>query len=374
MKNSLWIVNSLLALLCISMVATALLIRVKVPLRKQVEPAADSIALPKKEISKVDPARIYNNDLFGTYIPPLPPTAPTINIPAIPAPPSLKIAPPPPPPAPQFLDPLKITLKGILAFEDDQKNKVIIADEAEKQTLYGIGDKVSDAYIVHIFENKILLIRSNGQQETIYLREIDAQNDRELSRIKNITTLVQQVNDTNFVVDPATFSAHVSSLGQLVDVLDLSSVFKKGKGFGCRIGTLTQDSLGTALGFKRGDIIRSVNGILATDTQARLAIYSMLTNLTIGALVEVTLVREGTPRIHHYTLQTLSLPEKNLSDPLAAALEQELITDTILHEEQQLKILDRKRTFEPASTTYKKAEKRALFKKAKHKPLLKNII
>ena len=46
----------------------------------------------------------------------------------------------------QFLEPLAITLKGIMYSSDEQHNRAIIADnKSEAQKLYKVGDALEDA-------------------------------------------------------------------------------------------------------------------------------------------------------------------------------------------------------------------------------------
>lgn len=51
----------------------------------------------------------------------------------------------------------------------------MIADNKTNQEgTFKVGDTVQDAQLIRIFSNKIILLRNNGQQEVLYLREQDA--------------------------------------------------------------------------------------------------------------------------------------------------------------------------------------------------------
>ncbi len=362
MQSPLWILNNFLLVLFIALLAFAFYSRVQMPKRKSIEPVGE-ITLPQREGLKVDPARIYSNDLFGTLAQPIPQPTPVSLIQPLPEPPSLYVAPPPPPPPPKFLDPLKITLRGIMNFGDETQSRAVIADESDRQKLYGIGDKIDDAYLIRIFENRILLIRSNGQQETVYLRESDAETDRTIAQMTNFDHIVRKISETSYIIDPKAFVTAVETLAQLVEALDLSSVLSKGKSFGCRIGSLAQPSLGSALGFQTGDIIRTINGMPAGTTKQRLAIYNTLTSLPLGANIDITLLRHGTPITLHYTLEQLSAAET----PAVAAAQKEL-------QPGKLEIIQKKETFAPTINDYKKREQQMMLQKGKRRPLLKNIV
>lgn len=372
MKSPLWILNSILLLFLGILLVLIFYGRVQVPKRKSIEPEG-VISLPKKDVAKVDPARIYQNDLFGTLVEPVVQPAPISLVKPIPEPPPLIQTPLPQPPDPKFLDPLKVSLRGIISFGDDSNSKAIIADETDTQKLYGIGDKIDDAYIIKIFENKVLLVRANGQQETLYLREVDAEEDRDLMRLTNFDQAIQKVSNASYIIDPHAFGTLVESLGQFIEVLDLTAALKKGKSFGIRVGSLAPSSLGVALGLESGDIIRTINGMPTATTQQRREIYNTLIQLPLGASIEVTLIRAGTPLTIHYNLQKLSTPEPALPDPFAQK-EQQDIAAFLSKEQQKTEILRKQEKFAPTAREYKKLEREMMLKKARRRPLLKNII
>ena len=374
MQSPLWIVNNVLALLFAALLLFAFYAPTPLPKRRRLEPET-IVSPPTQEGFKVDPARIYQNDLFGTI------TQPTVEpkqislVQPLPEPPLIQVSPPPPPPTPQFLDPLKITLRGIMNFGDEAQNRAVIADEADRQRLYGVGDKIDDAYLIRIFENKIVLVRSNGQQETLYLRESDAEADRTLAQMTSFDLIVRKTAENTYSIDPSAFTKVVAVLGELIEALDLSTVLRKGRGFGCRIGTLAQPSLGRALGFQTGDIVRTINGMPVATSEQRLAVYDMVTTLQLGASLEVTLIRQGTPVALHYNLEKLTrMPTVALpTDVLAAQEEQAIERKVGITEEERLALLRKKQTFAPTVLDYKKQEKQ-MMQRGRRRPLLKNIV
>ena len=182
-------------------------------------------------------------------------------------------------PAPIFLPPLNVILKGIVTVSyDDTKNRAIIADNRTTQeAVYKTGDSIEDAQLMRIFSNKVVLVRSNGQQEVLYLREKDAKTDPMFAVLSGWSEIISEVRPDEYSIDPILFADRVKSLAQFIDMLDLTTVYKKGQNVGCRIGVLEKDSFGAALGLQSGDIIVRINDIPATDTPHRLKIYKELT-------------------------------------------------------------------------------------------------
>ena len=95
---------------------------------------------------------------------------------------------------PEFLDPLQVTLKGIIVVSsNDSKNRAMIQDNKTMQEgTYKVGDLIQDAQLIRIFKNKIIFLRLNGQQEVLYLREQDAKVDPAYSLSHEWDTVVKK--------------------------------------------------------------------------------------------------------------------------------------------------------------------------------------
>jgi type II secretory pathway component PulC len=273
MKQPLWIINSFLLLLFLVVDVFVVFSRSKVPARASINPEEAAVE-SRTERPIISSKKIYEKDLFGTYIV-VPTVKPSdINLEMPPAP----VARPPIIPAlpvPVFLPPLNVTLKGIVTVAyDDMKNRAIIADnKTSQEAVYKVGDSIEDARLMRIFANKVILVRSNGQQEVLYLREKDAKLDPMFASLSGWADVVREVHPNEYSIDPVAFAERIKSLAQFIDMFDLTTVYKKGQNAGCRIGSMAKDSLGVVLGLQPGDIILKINNIPATDTAHRLKIY-----------------------------------------------------------------------------------------------------
>ena len=139
---------------------------------------AATISQFKKKLP-INISKIYEHDLFDTYEKEAFVSTKPDYVIALPNPPAPRAVHIPTDPKPHFLEPLAIVLKGIIfVHDDDSKNRIIIADANTKhETLYKVGDMVEDAQLIKIFNKKAIFLRSNGQQEVLYLRAKDAQLD-----------------------------------------------------------------------------------------------------------------------------------------------------------------------------------------------------
>ena len=186
---------------------------------------------------------------------------------------------------------------------DDSKNRAIVSDTTTKQeTTYKVGDLLEDAQLIKILNNKIVFLRSNGQQEVLYLRQKDAQLDPSYALISGWKGITQKITDTNYRLNSSEFTNRVTSVAQFIDLLEITTVYKNGKRFGCRIGKISNDSLGTELGLLPDDIILSVNDIPATETDNRLAIYKKIAAMQTKDTIVVHLLRNKADMTLTYTI------------------------------------------------------------------------
>jgi type II secretory pathway component PulC len=314
MKHPFWLVNDLLLIILLTVIGFMFISQQKEPAKASLTSQAE-IKLPKKAVSKIDLSKIYNNDLFETYKAPLAPeetaALPKITMPEPPSPKPVKV---PLALPPKFLEPLQITLKGIISLSDETENIAIIQDTKNSTTKnYHVGSKIEDAQLIRILSNKIILVRSNGQQETLYVNQHDAELDQQMQSRTNWSSVVQQKSSNNYLVDPATFIEVIPNLSELIDKINLVTVYKKGRNVGCRVGLLQPKSIGTALGLQPGDVIESINKVPATTTDSRFEIYQKIIGMNLGDTITINLLRNQTEVVITYTLQQLEEPFPSLA-------------------------------------------------------------
>lgn len=306
MKHPWWIVNSVLLVLFILTLIFVVSSRPKKPIRVSLEPS--EIKHVKRELPKIDLSKIYNNDLFGTYQTPAvtPPVTPAKVDNPVPQPPAFKPEKIPAAQPPRFLEPLQINLKGIIVGNDESLDVAIIEDNKEKISRnYKVSDKIEDAQLMRIFRNKIILIRSNGQQETLYISAHDAEMEQLLSPKNNWANIIEKVSDTSYKIDPTLFIERVHNLAQFIDILNITTVYHQGVSIGCRVGKMQQGSPGFALGLLPGDILETVNAISTSEATNRFEIYKEIIAMDIGDTIVITLRRKQIPITLTYTLEKL---------------------------------------------------------------------
>ncbi len=312
MKHPFWIIN--LGLLSLVLTAFAFIyfsnVKTSLPRAEDLEPM--ELAPRKEQKVAINIKRIYEDDLFGTYVKeipqlkqmetsipfPPPPAQQTITIPAL--------------VEPEFLDPLNITLKGIIVVSsNDSKNRAMIQDSKTMQEgTYKVGDLIQDAQLIRIFKNKVIFLRLNGQQEVLYLREQDAKIDPVYNTAHEWNDVVKKTALNKYLINPQAFVEQVRNLTECIDLLNATTAYQQGKSIGLRIGNISKSPLGGFMGLQNGDIILSINGIPTQTTEERLAIYKNVTSLKIGNTINVQLMRKSKEITIVYTLEDFSTKEE----------------------------------------------------------------
>jgi type II secretion system protein C len=355
MRHPLWILNSILVFACLGVFLFVIFSRQAIPESPALQ-ITGTAARPVVEKSlEINIDKIYEYDLFDTYKsgPREPKQGELSPLPEPPAPKPVMI---PQEPKPTFLEPLAITLKGIVFFyHDDSKNRAVLAStKTKRESSFKVGDMVEDAQLIRIFNNKVMFLRPNGQQEVLYLRKKDAEHDPDYAIIVGWKNITQQIGDFSYAINAHIFTQRVSNLAHLIDLLDLTTVYKQGNSIGLRVGTTTETSLAPELGLQTGDIILAVNGIEATTTKNRVAIYKKIISLQTKDTINVHLVRNGQELTLTYVLEHTKHAEP--------VIEKEIVKQ---QPSDAVRVLEKRQTFAPTLQEIRARERNTMLQRGR---------
>ncbi len=360
MQQPFWKLN--LGLLLVVSTLLAAMFFYKIDLRRPVSiiPSEISEQGAIKKTGPIDIAKIYQNDLFNTHISKEAPSEKTVETKPVPPPPQPVTVPPPPVETPKFLDPLPITLTGVFMLNDEAKNRVIIANNKTKEeTTYKIGDEIEDAQIIAIFPEKVMLVRSNGQQEMVYLRQDTATAEAHKLIQKDWNRVAKKIESNNFVIDLQEFISEIGTISNFVDMFNLATAYKEGKSIGIKIGKLENSSLANILGFLPGDIVTAINNLSVKTTDERLCAYSEIAKLKKNALITVEFLRKQQPltiniKIDSIVPQYVSITKTPIK-PSQEKVDQE-------EKERQVELLRQKEKFAPTLRDIQRQEKQNIIR------------
>jgi len=365
MRQPLWIINSLLLLLFLIMLIFMIFSRVVSPERKKISPALRApITHVTPEKAKINVDTIWEYDLFDTFEQKAPAEVAPLGPGPIPEPPQPSAPMIPAITKPTFLPPLNVTLKGTINDTDDRKNRALIANNDTKQeAAYKVGDGIGDALLMKIFSNKVIFVRSNGQQEVLYLREKDAKTDPTYVAIGGWADVVKEIEPNYYLIDPALFVERVKTLAQFIEMLDLTTVYKQGTSIGIRVGTLEKDSLGTVLGLRSGDIILKINNFQADTKIQRAKIYQSIMHMRPADKITVQLDRDGqeiTLQIALQAIKKTSITEGEEQTPTKV----EMVSKEAM-QEKEANILREKFKFAPTLKEIRERERKNMMERGK---------
>ncbi len=365
MRQPLWIVNSTLLALFLLGGAIMYLNRPETPERQEIMPEGPII--PKPRVStKINISEIYDNDLFDTYQPPMPDVEKPDYAPTMPPAPLPNPIQMPHEGPPEFLDPLPIRVTGIIMLGDELKDVVMITNITSKEEIsYHVGDKIKDAQLIRILKNRIIMIRSNGQQEILFLRKLDATHAQQ-KKERNWTDIIKKVTSTRYKIDPDQFGALIANLGNVVDQLDLTTAYKNGKSIGCRIGISGPQTLAEALGLKAGDIIQHIDSLPAFTTDDRLAIYDHLIKLKVGDSFILDFLRKNRKKLYTINLETIG-EKPGILDQETGIMQ---LSDRQI-EEEKIKLLKEQHRFAPTFDQLQAQERKAMIQHGKQNNMRK---
>lgn len=304
-REQLWIANSALVGLFFLLCGIHSLTQQEIPVFRARKRRAINTEEQMPALVAVNVEKIYQNDLFGTYNAPAE-EGPTQKNLVTPIPEfSVKASSKPPKPKPaEFLSPLKITIKGIILSDEPSKSIAMVADQTNKEQVYHVGDKIQDAQIIKLTKNMMVALRDNGQQETFYLRK----PIKMTPGLSSWEYAIKKIDDNLFHIDPIELTKELTSVGEVIEALDLSGVYKNNQSQGVRVGSVDHHPLGEKLGLQHGDLVTKVNNIPALSTKDRIKIYDAIAALPMGERIHVSLTRDGSEQTISYLLARLERP------------------------------------------------------------------
>ena len=359
MKQPVWILNSSLLILFFMSQLLLFMLQKAVPRRIAISPG--TLVVTQAQVKEpINLAIIYGDrDLFGTYEAPVPVITKIDDaITPMPVAPKNIISNVPVEKAPTFFAPLEGILKGIIFVKDDPASSLAIIQfkKTKEEENYQVGDLIEDAQVLKILQNRIIIIRSNGQQETLYLREEDAIHDFDSETAYMPKNVIESALDNKFKINIDEFVKRVPNLGEFINLLDLTTAYRHGKSFGCRVGTINKDSLGGMLGFMVDDIIIKIDDFNVDDLTSRINIYDHILSRAAGDVIEVVVQRGGEnitllygltdsetkdlvftkKEIHKQLTDKINIEKQNKSQDDSVVIQREAISD-----EQLLHKIDR---------------------------------
>lgn len=213
-----------------------------------------------------------------------------------------------------FLPPLQLTIKGTIITDNSRNNRVFIENNRTKDEKgYSIGDLIEDSQIVYIGKIKVIFIRSNGQQEIIFVNKASQYEDDKKNKIL-WNKIIEEDEEFNLIkIDLRLLEKKVHTIGHFLDELSLITYFEKDIPVGCQVGRGDKGSLADHLKLEAGDIIKSINHISVATQDSRIQIYESLFNLNDNKSIKiiVEIIRNNNIIVNNYEIYKSSYSFEN---------------------------------------------------------------
>ncbi|MBD3231703.1 hypothetical protein GF322_03500 [Candidatus Dependentiae bacterium] len=307
MRLSLWVLNSSLLLIFGMMLFLNIILQQKPPIFS-VRPITKEFEKKKIPIA-INISKIYKQDLFDTFTPEEKQILQKSLITPVPEFRPPKFVPPPPVQVQEFVDPLNISIKGIVFASNENKSVAMIIDETGKEKVYHLSDKIKDGQVVKIEKNKVIILRANGQQEIYLLRKDELMPPDEQTKNK-WQYVIKKIDEQNFEIDPNEFIKKIPTMGNLIEELNLSTAYKDGEAIGIKVGIIEPNDIGSIIGLNKNDILLSINDLDLRNYKNRIKVYDNIMQMQLGDEIKLLLKRNDYEKKINYKLAEIEKPKK----------------------------------------------------------------
>jgi general secretion pathway protein C len=195
---------------------------------------------------------------------------------------------------------LSLTLKGTIAAIGSDESYAIIADQADDEKVYGVGDSIPGGATLHAVYADRVILNENGDLKALNLPREFADGAPVARRSATRVSRVAAGNNRSIQ------NVVSQNVTKLADVIRPTPYFVAGQQQGYRVYPGRDRKQFAALGLRPGDLIKDIDGASLSDPQQAMEIFE---NLGTADSVSVTVERNGQPEV--LVLRTSQL---NLND------------------------------------------------------------
>ncbi len=183
---------------------------------------------------------------------------------------------------------VNLSLKGTIASDPAQMAVAIIADGANVEKTYTIGESVTAEATLHAVYTDRVVLNENGVLTNLKLPQDFPAATSNVAR-RNTTTTSRATNNTRSIQ-----SVVAQNVSRLADVIRPTPYFVNGQQQGYRVYPGRNRAQFAALGLRPGDLIKDIDGQALSDPTQAMKIFQSLDS---ADQVSVTVERNGQPQI-----------------------------------------------------------------------------
>ena len=177
---------------------------------------------------------------------------------------------------------LPVQLVGTMVARPERYSVAFITRDDEPAGSYGVNDRLLDATILEIEEDRVKVRRGTGREEYLTVGESERPvSATSVSRSSNDDgdDEITKVGENKYVIDRETIDKYLNDMDALSRMgRALLHRGSDGEFDGYRLSAIRRNTLADKLGIRNGDVIHSVNGKPLNSVQAAMEAYQTINN------------------------------------------------------------------------------------------------
>jgi len=201
---------------------------------------------------------------------------------------------------------LGLTLRGTVAGSPSVAYAVIA--HGAKQELYHLGDEVSSGVVLEEVRHGEVILRRGSERLLLAMEEGGKVGAVSRFRQRTRPTMnkagtegIRQVSPNSYLLERDTVTKSLKNLSTMMrDIRVVPSFDAARQPNGYRVASIRYGSLLDKLGLKRGDVIRSINGLPISDPDRAYQAYQQLKD---ESSIQIDIFRGSSPQTLTYEIQ-----------------------------------------------------------------------
>jgi len=200
-----------------------------------------------------------------------------------------------------------ITLKSI--YIDKDSSWILVSKASENETkILNINDTFEGFYLKRIFDNRVEFLK-NKKLHFVYLNndqidlsnnktspidkgeEIDYNNKHTTQNFKSNTNSII-IKEKKIKIKKSVFTTYLNTPSKVWDDIKIDEITKDDKIVGFKIKDISLGTIFSQIGLKRGDVIKSVNGMKLDTYKNAFVIYDKI-KISDNKIITIKIVRNG---------------------------------------------------------------------------------
>jgi general secretion pathway protein C len=184
---------------------------------------------------------------------------------------------------------LNCTLVGTIVDDEGEGWAVILDNEGGQQEMVTIGSHVKGARVVRIFKDKVVL-NLNGKDELLLM---DMEERPEQASAASMARGSSRGQVVTYNISRNVVQESLNNLASVMSQARVEPHIQEGKPEGFRVSQIQSGSLLSSMGFRNGDVIKSVNGRDISTTEDAMRLYDTMKG---SSFFQVGILRDNRPQ------------------------------------------------------------------------------